>query len=245
MFIAVGWILWQHVQSNNDLVRKPIEKDFRAIWSWSTKELEGGAIKARWSFRWDGQLNQLGEAEKLAEKWGILLEETTADTYQGETKDADGHNKLTVWIHRSSQDGGTDAALTADALSDAPAELVVLLEPGPGLGYDSIIQSVATIEESVEVLDAGITGSFSVRGVPKETGSADRIAHEASAKKQEGYDDGNTSSITYFSSKLTTQVESGKKKVNLQIAQTGSSLEKNTELIIGVPLITGDYNVSD
>ena len=157
-------------------MRKPIQKDFRAIWSWSTKELSGGAIAARWSFRWDGQLKQLGEAEKLAKKWGILLEETTTDTFQGETKDADGHNKLTVWILGLRTDGDTGAALTAEAMDVAPAELVILLEPGTGLAYESVIRSVSRIEEAVEALDAGIAGSFSVRGVPIEAGAAARIA---------------------------------------------------------------------
>ena len=108
----------------------------------------------------------------------------------------------------------------------APAELVILLEPGTGLAYESVIRSVSRIEEAVEALDAGIAGSFSVRGVPIEAGAAARIAYEASAKKQESYDDGNTSSITYFSSKLSTQVESGKKGESTDCPNRFNSWEK-------------------
>ena len=45
-------------------------------------------------------------------------------------------------------DGDTGAALTAEAMDVAPAELVILLEPGTGLAYESVIRSVSRIEES-------------------------------------------------------------------------------------------------
>lgn len=180
----------------------------------------------------------------MAKEWGILLKETTVNTYQGERKDADGHNKLKIWIHRPSQTGDPEAAMSAEELEAAPSDLVILFEPESGSAYNSIVESLARVEETLEAYDT-ITGSFSVRGVPIQAGAATRIAQEVSARQQESYYDGHTKSVTYWSSKLNAQVESGNKKVNLQIAETAPSPETSGELIIGVPLITGDYTVTN
>jgi hypothetical protein len=67
----------------------------------------------------------------------------------------------------------------------------------------------------------------------------------AAAKRVEGYDDGRTSSITYYTLKLGTQADSGGRKVNLQIAVTRPDAGADAELVLGVPLITGDYSVQE
>ncbi|MFC5652748.1 YwmB family TATA-box binding protein [Paenibacillus solisilvae] len=239
LLITVGWTLW-HVRTNSVSASSPLQKDFSVIWSWSTQVLAGGAIDARWSFRWDGRLKG-SEAAKLAANWGILLKKASTGTFDGETNEADGYNKLTVWIHQPLQAG----TLPDDTLGDADVDLVMLLEPGAGLPFDSIKASIVEIEQVIKAADESITGSFSVRGIPVEADAAERIAHDAAAKQQENYEDGHTSSITYWSPKLTTEVKSGTKRVNLQIAETGPAPGAAAELIIGVPLITGDYTVED
>ncbi|MBW7458852.1 YwmB family TATA-box binding protein, partial [Paenibacillus sepulcri] len=90
-----------------------------------------------------------------------------------------------------------------------------------------------------------LKGSFTVRAMPAAGASAKAFARLAAAKQIESYDDGNTRSVTYLSPKLRSEIMSGTQSVNMQIAQVHSMSGDEGELVIGVPLITGDYSAGN
>ncbi|MBB3072135.1 hypothetical protein FHS14_005150 [Paenibacillus baekrokdamisoli] len=241
--IAAGWSVWQVRENQKQTVGSTLQKDFSAIWSWSEDELKGGSSGARWSFRWDGHLKR-SDAEEAASQLGIDLKATAVNTYEGKKEELDGHNKLTIWIHTDQQQQSETVKTMSTAVQkDEPVDLVILFEPEKGSAYKRIANAMTSIEKTIIPLEASIKGSFALRGIPISQDAAGQIALRADAKQQETYDDGHTSSNTYLSSKLRSQVSSGTKMVNLQIAEAASSAGISAELIVGVPLITGDYIV--
>ncbi|REE87499.1 TATA-box binding protein [Paenibacillus taihuensis] len=235
LLILVGFTVWHNrnipASSGTTLA---LSHDFEQVWQWSSDSYAGGAEGAHWSFRWDGGGKAEG-IEQLAASLGFALPSSLdgdAPVDITATNDAD---RLKLWV-RSKPAGQLDG----DS-SNSPYELVLLLDTVRGTGNKEISEEVEKVEHAA--IDAGllVQGGFTVRGEMVQADAPDRLAAIAKAKEIEAYDDSHTSSLTYYSESLKSGVQSGAEKVNLQIANALTTGTTARELIIGVPLITGDY----
>ncbi|SEO90304.1 YwmB family TATA-box binding protein [Paenibacillus sp. OV219] len=210
-----------------------VSHDFEQVWKWSSTTYVGGAEKAHWSFRWDGGAKADG-IERLAEALGFTLStglDGDAPVDITATNDAD---RLKLWVRSK------PAGQLGDS-SKMPYELVLLLDTARGSDSKSIADEVHKVENAAIAAGLLLQGGFTVRGEMVQADAPDRIAAAAGATEVEAYDDSHTSSLTYYSKSLQSGVQSGATKVNLQIAGALTTGEAARELIIGVPLITGDY----
>ncbi|MFC4812741.1 YwmB family TATA-box binding protein [Paenibacillus sp. GCM10023250] len=216
----------------------PLRADFETVWRWSDGAYAGGADEAAWSFRWDGSAG-LKTANAFASALGFKLNGrldaggAPVDVVASDYPDY----KLTLWVRsRPAKDG---------ARPEAPLyDIVLLLDAARQADRGVIGAGIARVDKAM--LDASglqLRGGLTVRGRPAAEGAGARVAEAAEAKETEAYEDENTSSLTYFSGALGSRVLSGSKPVNLQIAESRGASGTGPELIIGVPLITGDYTM--
>jgi len=248
LLAAGGWAAVREQHANPDAAAavpsaESLLGDFNAVWSWSEQAFIGGAGSAKWAIRWDEDGAWKAEdARKLAERLGIALTKQSGNqltgsdsghiVYAGEKKTADGI-ELTLWL----RSGEGDASSVTDA--------VVLLQPPAGTGDAPIRQTAQSVVAAAHETGLLLKGSFAARGRPAGKEAATRLAAAADAEQREAYDDGHTRSVTYYSPKLRTGLTSAGKRINLQIAQAGGQGGDVAELIVGVPLITGDYSVQN
>ncbi|MFC4102232.1 YwmB family TATA-box binding protein [Paenibacillus xanthanilyticus] len=248
---AAGWALWSNrAESGGEKGDQvSIMRDFREVWTWSDASFRDGAASAAWSFRLDGRWTQ-GQLRWIAETLGIetvFAEDEHA--YSGVTASA-GPNpgKTTLWYRPSdtaemktgSEDAGAVNGGETDSGSIVYADAVLLIEFRAGVELASIGNAVEELETRMRKEGLAFQSGFVGRGSKSELAddAAGAIALRAEAARKESYDDGHTASMTYFTSKLESGVESGGKRVNLQIAHSRGA---KPELTVGVPLITGDY----
>ena len=179
-------------------------------------------------------------SESFAAGLGFELGDRLADgTKPVDVVASDPAYKMTLWIHSRPPADGDQAE------SPALYDIVLLLDAAKNEERQTLADAIGTVERHVAETDLELRGGFTVKGTAEREGARDRIAKAASAGEAEAYDDGHTSSLTYYSAALGSKVQSASKAVNLQIAETSSAAGKGPELIIGVPLITGDYTMQD
>lgn len=212
--------------------------DAERLWTWADAELSGGSIGASWSARWDAALDPahaaaLASELRLAEAGPRMLREERL-------------YRFVLWL----DDGGTAQALldgsgAEQSLPDdgegEPIRAVLLLDSKPGLGqaeWTALLADAAAALEGSDIASA----SLSFRGAAEAGRAVDRIAQAAGAKETERYEDGGTTSVAYYTDKLSVSpVTAGAGSVNLQLAARYDSLSRNWQIAGGVPLITGDY----
>ncbi|UVI31371.1 YwmB family TATA-box binding protein [Paenibacillus spongiae] len=222
-----------------------IQHDFSAVWTWMEPELTGGSERGDWSFRFNGRwtMEQANEAAALLELTLEPSQDHAAGSgeavYRGELELADYTLRMLLQIDSGTEsaDGGAGTSPSGDA--------VLLLQFPEGSLRSQIQEAVAKVEQAVRRANAQYEGSFAVRGEPKDKAATKRITRKAAAAVQEDYDDGHTASIAYASQKLKTSVMSGGKRINLQIAGVNGAPGTQPQIIVGVPLITGDYLEQD
>ncbi|WP_308636038.1 YwmB family TATA-box binding protein [Paenibacillus silvisoli] len=208
--------------------------DVETVYKWSGSEYRGGAEGARWSFRWDGRSDREA-AEELAASLGFTL---SSELVESEPVDIMAENetaRMKLWIQSRPQ--------AYDSDENKPFELVLLLDMDAGADQTAIAEALKPVNQATKPLD--MQAGFTVRGEPIRTGSVERLEDAASAQEVEAYDDGHTKSLTYSSKLLRTSVRSGGADVNLQLAESAAIGGGSPELIIGVPLITGDYTLQN
>lgn len=259
IIIAGGLSVWKW-RSAGTSEASPLLHDFNQIWSWSDGVLEGGAQGGSWSFRWDGS-STYGDIARIASQFNIALEEEQGQVFRGEQEGGDGLYKLTLWakLHKTGAlDGAGNAGKTGEAddaestdnansensANRAIADVVLLLNVREGAPYRQLADSVDKADKTVARYAQGYKGSFAVRGYSGLDGESPsvRIAGLAQAAERELYEDGGTRSGAYYSAQLESAVYSGNHKINLQIAERMPPTAARHELVIGVPLITGDYS---
>ncbi|TYP71745.1 YwmB family TATA-box binding protein [Paenibacillus methanolicus] len=248
---AVGWALWskraEGGAKNGD--QASIMRDFREVWTWSDASFQDGAASAAWSFRFDGRWTQV-QARWIAEALGIETAFAEDEhTYSGvSTTIGPNPGKTTLWyrlpdtadLETGSEDAGSVDGGETDSGSAVYADVVLMIEFGAGVELASIGNAVVELETMLGKDGLAYRGGFVGRGKKSALAedAAGAIALRAEAARKESYDDGHTASIAYYTSKLESGVESGGKRVNLQIAHNRGA---KPELVVGVPLITGDY----
>lgn len=267
LLILAGAIVWAVANGRGGQGAEPyhpLRADLEAVWTWSDPEFAGGAQLAQWTFRWDGSA-RLEEAKRLASGLGIPLSGPLSEGSGSiDVVASDSTYKLTLWIHsqqaaeqaadtdadgKTGEAAGKDTNKVADKdtnLSSAQAEnalydVVLLLDAPDHADKQAILSEVGSVEKAIEHEEIELRGGFTVKGTAAGDGAGAQIAKIASAKEAEAYKDGSTSSLTYFSDKLGSKVQSGEQPVNLQIAESVPKAGEAPELVIGVPLITGDY----
>lgn len=259
---AIGWALWDKLAGGETEVGEnaSIMRDFREVWTWSDASFQSGSASAAWSFRFDGQ-GTADQTRRIADALNIetvLAEDEHA--YSGVSASAgQSSGKTTLWYRIDEADNqssvnavGSTAGReeTGGRTTTGGAEkvdLVILIEFGAGVELASIGNAVEELEARMTKEGLAYRSGFVGRGIRSESADdgAGAIALRAEAARKESYDDGHTASITYYADKLDSGVDSGGKRVNLQIAQNRGGRNAKPELIVGVPLITGDYTAEN
>jgi hypothetical protein len=246
--IAAWWTIGNKRENSvKELSNSILFSDLSTVWNWCEDELVGGSQQSRWSFRWDGQ-GLRANGGQLANKLGIALKKTDNQTLQGEADMENGRIKISLWIHvqtGSKLQPLSESGLDPSRGNGAPVQAVILMKPQKGSGLTEIISAASHVQQAAAAASFTFAGSFAVRGEPVKEAAAGRIADIAHAKRQEVYDDGQTDSVTYFTPELKTTVKSGSNSVNLQIAEVRATGGGRQQIIIGIPLITGDYTDPD
>lgn len=244
---AVAWAAFKGRGGHEDAIR-PLQADFESVWSWSDAEFAGGAQRAEWTFRWDGTAG-LKDAESLAADLGFNLNgKLNGGSGTVDVVASDPAYKLTLWVH-SRQSQGTGSASDRGAVGGKATkplyDIVLLLNAAEHAEKQTMADAIAKVEKNVAETGVDLRGGLTVKGTATAEGAGARIVKAASAKETEAYDDGHTSSLTYYTPRLGSRAASGAKTVNLQVAESVSTAGKTPELIVGVPLITGDYSLQD
>lgn len=235
LLILVGFTVWHNrnipASSNTELT---VSHDFEQVWQWSSTSYVGGAEGAHWSFRWDGEGNAEG-TRQLADALGFTLPSRLDGDAPVDITATNAADRLKLWVRTK------PAGQLSGNSSESPYELILLLDTARGSESKAISDEVEKVERAAIAAGLLMQGGFTVRGEMLQVDAPDRLAAQAAAKEVEAYDDTHTSSLTYYSESLRSGVQSGAAKVNLQIASALTTGSTGRELIIGVPLITGDY----
>ncbi|QYR20707.1 YwmB family TATA-box binding protein [Paenibacillus sp. sptzw28] len=248
IIVTAAWWTMGNKRENSvkELSQSMLLSDLSTVWHWCEDELVGGSRQSRWSFRWDGQGMQVNTGV-LANKLGIALKQTDNETLQGEADMENGRVKISLWIHvqAGSKQQPAKESTEPSRGNGTPVQAVILMKPQDGTDLTEITAAASHVQQAVSAADFTFAGSFAVRGEPAKAAAASRIADMAHAKRQEVYNDGQTDSVTYFTPELKTAVKSGSNSVNLQMAEIRATGGGRRQIVIGVPLITGDYTDPD
>ncbi|MCQ6559202.1 YwmB family TATA-box binding protein [Paenibacillus mendelii] len=261
LLASAGYVLWNSKFKPDSIVPvnevSQLRHDVSMVWDWMEPELAGGSKRGEWSLRLNGQWT-MEQANRAAAELGLTLElspdaATAAPrlTYRGELDRSDEQPyKLSMWLQLDDE-----SAEEADEADNPPGkgkpqvsgkaapygDAVLLLQAPAGILRTQLIEAAARIEQAAKQAGGHYEGSFAVRGEPEDQAAARRIVQKAAATRQEAYDDGHTVSIAYASSKLRTSIMSGSKRINMQIAEVDGDAGIAAQIVVGVPLITGDY----
>ncbi|MCM3628689.1 YwmB family TATA-box binding protein [Paenibacillus glycanilyticus] len=216
--VLVMGIIWAVV--NRDQIRSGknpslVAHDIALLWQWTDKLYSKGAAAAEWTIRWDLE----GEAASL---------EQAEQQLQADEK---GQMQGTLSIF----------PLTSDS------QAMVVYVTKQRTNQKDLLAFVNNAETLFKESGIAYTGGMTVRGEAEYNNAADRLAQAAGGKRIDRYkDDSGTVSEAYYSEKLFSSVEAGAgKKANLQIAEHRETESGVLSLIVGTPLITGDYTVSE
>ncbi|MUT68663.1 YwmB family TATA-box binding protein [Paenibacillus sp. NEAU-GSW1] len=242
--VLIGGGLWSAAQQRE--VKKDrqensvLQHDLKLLWKWSDKLFKDGADSAEWSFRWDAE----GE-EATVERLVQMLTDADENLKEGMLY-VDGAD--TASIEMPSYGG----LLTIHSIPSGQKRKAILLYQSNINSSDAGMQAglneaIAKVEGVLLQIGADYTEGMSVRGTADRKDAVERLASDANAKQLDRYDDGGTVSASFYTEGLyisTPIAEGSRKRVNLQGALHQDTDTGEQNLIIGVPLITGDYSVS-
>ncbi|SFE39468.1 TATA-box binding [Paenibacillus catalpae] len=216
--VLVTGIIWAII--NKDQIRSDknpsiLAHDIALLWQWTDKLYSKGAATVEWTVRWDIE----GDAASL---------EQVQQQLQADEK---GQEKGTLSIFPLTEDNQAMIVYVSKQKTDEKQLL-------------NVINSAEAIFK-----ESGLTysGGMTVRGETEYNNAAERLAQAAGGKRIDRYkDESGTVSEAYYSEKLFSAVEAGAgKKANLQVAQHRETESGRLSLIVGTPLITGDYTVRE
>lgn len=194
-------------------------QDAGRLWTWSDQALDGGAEEAAWTARWNAVISREAAAE-LADKLRLATQLAEGRERQEE------NYRLLLWTG-----------------AEPSASVVLLVEGRIGLDKETFFglleEAGAALEEGADRVDASLT----FRGESASADSADRIARLAEAEEVERYADGGTTSVAYYTGRLTGSAISGEHAVNLQLAVRQDGQLERWLVTGGTPLITGEYSM--
>ncbi|MCK9860240.1 YwmB family TATA-box binding protein [Paenibacillus sp. ATY16] len=215
--LAVGiiWAVFNRDELRPDENPGIVAHDLALLWQWTDKLYSKGAANAEWTIRWD-------------------LEGEAADLEQAEQQlqaDEKGLKQGTLSIFPLNSDHQALLVFTTAQKADKEQLLAV----------------VNRTEAILKKEGVSYSGGMTVRGKTEYNNAAERLAQVAGGKRVDRYkDESGTVSEAYYSERLFSSVEAGAgKKANLQIAEHRETESGTLSLIVGTPLITGDYTVSE
>ncbi|GGG76156.1 YwmB family TATA-box binding protein [Paenibacillus radicis (ex Gao et al. 2016)] len=232
ILVACGY--WAFMQKGNDTVEQSaFQHDIQSLWSWTDKLFTGGAGSAEWSLRWDaegdgatvGQLVQAMTSEDASSDKSVLYTE--------------GADEATIMLEAY---GGE---LSIHSLPAGRQRRAILQFRTSGeASKQNLLNLVQKVEEGLESADTKYSEGITARGKTEYNDAISRLVKAGQAREIEYYADGGTVSNSYYTDRLKKSVKSGGKEGKLISFQAASHREagsKQHDLIVGLPLITGDY----
>jgi hypothetical protein len=238
LLVSASWAMWQADRAPRDKTsaEQMLQHDLQSLWEWSDAQLISGSEGARWSIRW----NVTGKAGSMQE----LVQKLFVDE-KGNASNKVEHNEGKTTTGAFPAFGGnlSISLVKADSRSE---ELMVLLETSGSQPIEQqlLLQATVDISEQLALLSPAFTSSMKVQGHALHEQTIQRLTRLTDAKSVDRYEDGGTISETFYTRMLRSaiDVENGK-SANFQIALHRDTNSENTELTIGIPVITGEYSV--
>jgi len=218
-------------------------QDAEQLWTWADEALDEGAASAAWSARWDAALSAK-EAAKLADKLGLSAAPVAGFARQDEAY------RLLLWSGAVEANAGDEAEAEAEAggaieagteSREQAAPAVLLLEGSSGMDRETLFAVLEEAEAAIARYAKTPDASLSFRGEASRGDAPEVIARLAQAEEAERYEDGGTTSVTYYTDRLAASALSGERRVNLQVAVRLDDVRKLWLVTGGMPLITGEY----
>lgn len=239
VLLVLAALLLSKANTRNEVASNHLEHDLSQLWGWSDEILVGGAADTDWHLRWRVSVSDTAEFERLSE-----------DLFA--TRDGEPAPK-TVLNGGSSVQGEWRAGQGLLSLhlveeTDKGAELLVMLDRS-GDGNARLTQLISAAKEISNVV-SGIGATSVETGIkahgfasgPEAAGKLERLSQ---ARLLEEYRDKGTVSYTYRSAILqASQSIGGGRNANIQIALHQNTERTETEITLGVPLITGEFGES-
>lgn len=237
--VCAGWALIQpNAEKEANAYADSLSHDTALLLEWADQIYAGGACNAEWTVRFDvtDETSRL-TLEKIL---GLLIRNNGAKTdnlYAGEG------DSVTVSV----LDGTAELSIHAlpEPEEGEASRFLVLLRTVAAGNVDGEAFKDAVEQAAVGFREQGVsyTGTVSARGSSGEKRAADKAAALAQAREVERYEDNGTESVVYYASKLQSYVKVGEgRAANLQIARYQRTDNGEWSIIVGVPLITGDYS---
>ncbi|WP_171056184.1 YwmB family TATA-box binding protein [Paenibacillus sinopodophylli] len=233
------WAIWQADRAPGETTpsEQLLQHDLKALWEWSDDQLKSGSSGAAWSIRWN-VTGKVGTMRELVDK--LFIEE------QGEVVNKVVRNEGKTVSGTVNKYGGNIAVHIVQN-GNQSEQLMILLEttPNASLQRNSLLQQSADISSQIALISPAFTSSMKVQGYAKHEHTLLRLSRLTDAKAVDRYEDTGTISETLYTPMLHSviAVENGK-SANLQVALHKDTDTDNTELTIGIPVITGEYSVS-
>lgn len=213
-----------------------MKHDIEALWQWNDKIYAGGAGEAEWSFRWDVSGSRAA-LDQLAKQ--LFTDENTSDEGRLYNERA---NSLTKEV---AELGGTLTYYFVSSDSSTFRAIVLFATKG-STSLETLRTLISKVEGSLKEGEIAFSGSMTVRGQSEYDKAAEKLTALAGAKRIDHYDDGGTVSETFYTERLYAAIQAGEgQKGNLQIAVRRETDTGQLALIVGSPLITGDYAASE
>ncbi|GLX67487.1 YwmB family TATA-box binding protein [Paenibacillus glycanilyticus] len=212
---GIIWAIANKDQIGSEHRSSVLAHDIALVWQWTDKLYSKGEASREWTIRWD----VTGEAASLEE------------VEQQLHTDEKGLEQGTLSIF----------PLTADN------QVMIVYVTKQQVDEKQLLAFINRAETLFKQSGTTYSAGMTVRGETEYNNAAARLAQAASGKRVDRYkDESGTTSEAYYTEKLFSSVEAGAgKKANLQIAVHRETESGALSLIVGIPLITGDYTVPE
>lgn len=238
ILLSAAWAMWQADRAPRDAApaEQMLQHDLQELWLWSDNLMKSGSKGAEWTIRWnvtgkEGAMKELVQKLFTDEQGKAInnLEQNEGKTVSGAIPAYSGR----ISINLVQTDGQRE-------------QLMVLLEASglQLLNKNVLFKATADISEQIAFISPAFTSSLKVQGYAGHDQSINRMVKLTNARSVDRYEDGGTISETFFTRMLHSAifVENGK-SANIQIALHKETNSNNTELTIGIPVISGEYSV--
>ncbi|WP_042164501.1 YwmB family TATA-box binding protein [Paenibacillus gorillae] len=224
VLVACGW--WAFMQKGSDTAKQSaFQHDIQSLWSWTDKLFKDGAGAAEWSLRWDVEGDGATVGELVQAMTSVIISE--------------GADEATVMLEAY---GGE---LSIHSLPAGRQKRAILQFRTSGkASKQSLLDLVYKVEAVLKSAGTKYTEGITVRGKTEYNDAIHRLEKAGQAREVEHYADGGTVSNSYYTDRLQKSVQSGGKEgrlISFQAAVHREAGSKQHDLIVGLPLITGDY----
>ncbi|KRE48811.1 YwmB family TATA-box binding protein [Paenibacillus sp. Soil522] len=238
ILLSAAWAMWQADRAPRDTVpaEQLLQHDLQALWLWSDDLMRSGSKGATWTVRW----NVTGKEGAMKE----LVQKLFTDEQGKAINKLEQNEGKTVSGAVPAYSGRISVSLVQ---SDGPREQLMVLLEASGLqllNKNVVLKATADISEQIAFISPAFTSSLKVQGYTGHDQTVHRMVKLTNAGSIDRYEDGGTISETFFTRMLRSAiiVENGK-SANIQIALHKETNSNNTELTIGIPVISGEYSV--